>query len=83
MNRRRLNVTDAAALGGYRLAALAARGLPGIAAQGLAPALGLGASFASPERRAIIARHLQRADPTLGGVRLRRAVQEAFDSYTR
>lgn len=83
MNRPRLTVTDAAALGGYRLAALAARGLPGFAAQGLAPALGFGASFASPERRAMITRHLRRADPTIGGVRLRRAVQEAFDSYTR
>ncbi len=79
----RLSFTDAAALGGYRLAALAARGLPGFAAQGLAPALGFGASFASPDRRAIIERHLRRADPTIGGVRLRRAVQEAFDSYTR
>jgi KDO2-lipid IV(A) lauroyltransferase len=42
---------------------------------------GLGASFASRERRAMIARHLQRVDPTLNGLRLRRAVQEAFDSY--
>ena len=62
---------------------MAARGLPGFAAQGLAPALGLGASFASLERRSMVERHLRRADPTLGGVRLRRAVQEAFDSYTR
>lgn len=83
MERRRLSFTDAAALGGYRVAALAARGLPGLAAQGLAPALGFGASLASPERRAMIERHLRRADPTIGGVRLRRSVQEAFDSYTR
>jgi KDO2-lipid IV(A) lauroyltransferase len=83
MDRRRLSVTDAAALGGYRLAAFAARGLPAFAAQGLAPALGFGASFASLERRLMIERHLRRADPTMGGVRLRRAVQEAFDSYTR
>ena len=81
--RRRPSATDTAALAGYRLAALAARGLPGFAAQGLAPALGFGASFASPERRDMISRHLRRADPTMGGVRLRRAVQEAFDSYTR
>lgn len=83
MSRSRPSLGDVAALGGYRLAALAARGLPGFAAQGLAPALGLGASFASLERRAMIERHLRRADPTIGGVRLRRAVQEAFDSYTR
>ncbi len=31
----------------------------------------------------MIARHLRRADPTLSGMRLRRAVQEAFDSYAR
>jgi len=65
------------------MAALAARGLPGFAAQGLVPAIGMGANFASPERRSMIARHLRRADPTIGGIRLRRAVQEAFDSYTR
>lgn len=83
MDRSRFSLTDAAALGGYRLAALTARGLPAFAAQGLAPVLGLGASFSSLERRSMIERHLLRADPTIGGVRLRRAVQEAFDSYTR
>ena len=44
---------------------------------------GLGANVASPERRAMIERHLRRADPTLRGLRLRGAVQEAFDSYAR
>lgn len=82
-SRGRLDLQGAATYGGYRVAALAARGLPGFAAQQLAPFIGLGASFASPERRAMISRHLRRADPTLGGVRLRRSVQEAFDSYTR
>lgn len=83
-DRSRLDVLQGAAtFGGYRMAALAARGLPGFAAQGIAPALGLGAAVASPERREMIARHLKRADPTLGGLRLRRTVQEAFDSYTR
>jgi len=83
VSRPRPTLGDVAAIGGYRLAALAARGLPGFAAQGLAPALGFGASFASLERRSMIERHLRRADPTIGGVRLRRSVQEAFDSYTR
>lgn len=82
-SRGRRDLQGAATYGGYRMAALAARGLPGFAAQQLAPVIGLGASFASPERRAMITRHLRRADPTLGGVRLRRSVQEAFDSYTR
>jgi phosphatidylinositol dimannoside acyltransferase len=79
----RRELVNAATLGGFRMAALAARGLPGFAAQGIAPALGLGASFANPERRAMVERHLQRADPTMGEVRLRRAVQLAFDSYSR
>jgi lauroyl/myristoyl acyltransferase len=81
--RDRFDLTDAATLGGYRMAALAARGLPGFAAQALVPAIGLGANFASAERRMMIERHLRRADPTIGGQRLRRGVQEAFDSYTR
>ena len=79
----RREIQNAATVGGFRLAALAARGLPGFAAQGISPALGFGASFANAERRAMIERHLRRADPTMGGARLRRAVQLAFDSYSR
>jgi KDO2-lipid IV(A) lauroyltransferase len=79
----RFGLTDRATVGGYRMASLAVRALPGVVAQGLAPAFGAGANFASPERRAMISRHLLRADPTLGGLRLQRAVQEAFDSYAR
>jgi lauroyl/myristoyl acyltransferase len=79
----RREIVNAATLGGFRMAALAARGLPGFAAQGISPALGFGASFANPERRAMVERHLRRADPTMGEVRLRRAVQLAFDSYSR
>jgi len=67
----------------YKLGALAARLVPGPLAAGLVTPFGAGASFASPERRAIIERHLKRVDPTLRGLRLRRAVQEAFDSYAR
>ncbi len=79
----RFGVADRATVGGYRLAALAARAMPGAVAQGLAPTVGLGANLASRERRSMIARHLRRADPTIGGVRLERAIQEAFDSYAR
>jgi lauroyl/myristoyl acyltransferase len=79
----RPNLTGLAAYGGYRLASFAARGLPGFAAQVLAPGVGLGANVASPQRRAVVARNLRRVDPTLGGLRLRRAVQQAFDSYAR
>jgi len=67
----------------YKAGALAARLLPRALAAGLATPAGLGANFASPERRAMIERHLQRVDPTLRGLRLRRAVQESFDSYAR
>ena len=74
---------DAVTTNGYTLAALAARATPGLLAAGLAPTLGAGANFASPERRAMIERHLQRVDPTLRGLRLRRASQQAFDFYTR
>jgi KDO2-lipid IV(A) lauroyltransferase len=57
--------------------------MPSVVAAGLAAPFGAGANFASPERRAMIERHLRMADPTLKGLRLRRAVQEAFDSYAR
>jgi len=79
----RSDLTDAATVGGFKVAAALARGLPGFAVQGIAPALGFGASFANQERRSMVERHLRRADPTMGGARLRRATQLAFDSYTR
>lgn len=68
---------------GYKIGALAARLLPGIVAAGLVVPAGMGANFSSPERRAMIERHLRRVDPTLRGLRLRRMVQESFDSYAR
>jgi lauroyl/myristoyl acyltransferase len=74
-------LTDLATTSSYRIGAAAAQLMPARVAAGLTTPFGLGASFASRERRAMITRHLQRVDPTLRGVRLRRAVQEAFDSY--
>jgi phosphatidylinositol dimannoside acyltransferase len=74
-------VPDIVTTNGYKLAALAARWSPGLIVTGLATPFGLGANFASPERREMIERHLRRVDPTLRGVRLRRASQQAFDSY--
>jgi KDO2-lipid IV(A) lauroyltransferase len=76
-------IADAATTGSYRFGAAAARYLPGVVAAGLVTPFGMGANFASPERRAMIERHLQRVDPMLSGLRLRRSVQEAFDSYAR
>lgn len=77
--RRRLEPT----VSGYRLASLAARGLPSVAGKFVAPTVGFGASLLSSDKRAMVTRHIRRADPTLGGMRLRRATQEAFDSYSR
>ncbi len=79
----RNDLRASATTNGYRLGALAARLTPSVVAAGLATPIGAGASFASPERREMIARQLQRVDPTLRGLRLRRAVQEAFDYYAR
>ncbi|BAN02290.1 phosphatidylinositol mannoside acyltransferase [Ilumatobacter coccineus] len=75
--------TDAITTGGYKLGAIAARLTPTVFAAGLATPLGAGASFANPERRSMIERQLQRADPSLRGLRLRRASQQAFDFYAR
>lgn len=76
-------VADAAIVGGYRFGALAARLMPSPIAAGVASSLGFTSSFASPERRAIIARHLRRVNPRLRGPALRVAVQQAFDSYAK
>ena len=75
--------TDALTVGAFRTGALAARALPGLAAASLVTPIGLSANFADAERRAMITRHLQRVDPRLSGLALRRAVQGAFDSYAR
>ncbi|MEX2625946.1 MAG: phosphatidylinositol mannoside acyltransferase [Ilumatobacteraceae bacterium] len=74
---------DALTIGGYRLGALAARLLPGVAADALTLPFGAASAAASSARRAMIMRHLRRVDPTLSGLALRRASQEAFDSYAR
>lgn len=65
----------------YKLAALTARGVPPAMAKLMSPGLSATAALANPERRRLVERHLRRADPTLAGLRLRRTVQETFDSY--
>jgi len=75
--------SDQLTTGTYRLGSLAARLTPGFVAAGLSIPFGAGASFASPERRQLIERHLQRIDPTLRGLRLRQASRESFDYYAR
>lgn len=75
--------SDQVTTGTYKLGALAARMTPSFVAAGLALPFGAGASFASPERRQLIERHLRRVDPSLRGLRLRRASRESFDYYAR
>ncbi len=75
--------TDALTVGGIRTGAALARYMPGVLAEGLAAPIGFGAAFASVERRATVERHMRRVNPTWSNVRIRQAVQGAFDSYTR
>ena len=70
-------------VGTYRTGAALARYLPGVVADGLAPPIGFTASFANAERRAMVERHMRRVNPTWPNVKIRAAVQGAFDSYTR
>lgn len=79
----RQRLRDAAVVGGYRTGAVAARFMPGFLGDLATPSIALGASSASRDKREMVARHLRRADPLLSGVRLRRAVNEAFETYAR
>jgi KDO2-lipid IV(A) lauroyltransferase len=76
-------VADAAVVGGYRAGALAARLLPGPFGAAAAASLGFTASVASPAKRAIFDRHLQRINPAIGRAARRLMVQQAFDSYAK
>lgn len=77
------DLPDAFTTNGYKLAAMAARVTPGVVAAGLAVPFGAGANLWRPERREMVERHLRRVDPTLRGLRLRRASQLAFDFSAR
>ncbi len=74
---------DRLGLPAYRIAALAAQNLPEPVAGFAASMVGAGFGAGMRGRRAMIERHLRRADPTLRGPALRRAVQAAFDYYAR
>ncbi len=47
----------------------------------IAKLAGAGAALPDATRRLLVARHLQRADPSLSGMALRRAVNQTFESY--
>lgn len=75
--------TDAVTFGGYRLGSLAARLTPSLVAQNAVSLLAPTVALSLRKRRAIIERHLRRVNPALSGLALRRASQQAFDSYMR
>ncbi len=79
----RQRMTDALIVRGFKTGSLAARAMPSMVANGVAASVAFGTSFTSPQKRAMIERHLRRANPRLRGASLRLAVQEAFDSYAR
>lgn len=74
---------NALVVGRYRLGSLAARVVPSPLSWGVSAALSPALAVGLRDKRKMIERHLRRVDPTLNGVRLRLASQEAFDSYVR
>jgi phosphatidylinositol dimannoside acyltransferase len=75
--------TDSFTVGGYKLGSLIARATPGFVTQGTVSLLAPGVALSLRSKRAVIERNLQRVDPSLKGLALRRASQRAFDSYMR
>jgi lauroyl/myristoyl acyltransferase len=75
--------SDALTVGGFRTGVAIAKYLPSVVAHGLTTPIAFGASFADAERRAMVERHMRRVNPTWPDARIRRAVRQAFDSYTR
>ena len=67
----------------YRAGAAFSRSVPRPLADLTAKGLSRVAATVSKERRMLVARHLHRADPSLDGKALDRAVDETFDSYAR
>lgn len=67
----------------YRAGAAFSRAVPRPVAELIAKGLSRVAASVSKERRMLVARHLRRADPTLSGKSLDRAVDATFDSYAR
>jgi lauroyl/myristoyl acyltransferase len=77
------DLSDALTVGSYRLGSIAARITPGVVSQGAVSLLAPGVALSLRKRRFMIERHLKRVDPSLSGLALRRASQQAFDSYMR
>jgi len=67
----------------YRAGAAFSRSVPRPIAELTATGLSRVAASVSKERRMLVARHLRRADPSLTGKALDRAVDATFESYAR
>ncbi|MGK2929425.1 MAG: phosphatidylinositol mannoside acyltransferase, partial [Acidimicrobiales bacterium] len=65
----------------FQAASIVARRLPAPLLGPLAKLGGTGAAVPDAARRFLVARNLQRIDPGLTGLALRRAVHETFESY--
>ena len=79
----RERISGAVTVGGFRTGSLMVRALPAFMAGPLTQPIAFGANYSNRERRAMIERHLRRVNPQWSSWRLRSAVQEAFESYTR
>ena len=77
------SVTDAFTVGSYRLASLLAQVTPGPMAYGVAKLVGRLAAASLQSRRSIIERHIRRVRPDYSEAQVRKAMQGAFDSYSR
>ena len=75
--------TDEIAVAGYKLASLLARITPSPILAGASNGVGGSLSKLMKENSSMVKRHLQRVDPDLKGSSLNRAMQLAFQSYTR
>ena len=73
-----------AVVAAYKAGAKLSQALPGSFVEPVSRAAGLGFGQAMRGKRELLARHLRRVHgPSLKGVALRRAVDQAFDSYAR
>lgn len=76
-------ISDAFTVGGYKVGSLIARLTPAPLSQGAVALLAPGVALSLRNKRHMIERHLKRVTPSLNSLALRRASQQAFDSYMR
>jgi phosphatidylinositol dimannoside acyltransferase len=79
----RQRIVQSLTFNGYKLGSLAARLIPGPLTGPTASVMGLTFAGGMRDNRKLIERHLTRVNPSLSGLALRRAVQQAFDSYAK